>query len=52
MSAEADGTAPAAPSAGVSGLPGLSGPASALARLENWHHDVVTQVAAGAGSAP
>jgi len=41
MSAEADGTAPAAPSAGVSGLPGS---ASALARLENWHHDVVTQV--------
>src|SRR6202008_971108 len=37
MSAEADGTAPGAPSAGVSGLPGS---ASALARLENWHHDV------------
>src|SRR6185369_6703587 len=41
MSAEADGTAPAAES---SGLSGLSGSASALARLENWHHDVVTQV--------
>src|SRR2546423_13185901 len=41
MSAEADGTAPAAQSAGVSGL---SGAASALARVENWHHDVVTQV--------
>ncbi|HEY8045543.1 MAG TPA: DUF2231 domain-containing protein, partial [Streptosporangiaceae bacterium] len=41
MSAEADGTASAAPSAGVSGL---SGSAAALARLENWHHDVVTQV--------
>ena len=40
MSAEADGTAPAAQSAGVSGLSG----AAALARLENWHHDVVTQV--------
>ena len=41
MSAEADGTAPAAQSAGLSGV---SGSASALARVENWHHDVVAQV--------
>jgi nitrite reductase/ring-hydroxylating ferredoxin subunit len=44
MSAEADGTAPAAQPAGVSRVSGVSGPASGLARLENWHHDVVTQV--------
>src|SRR5262249_54285947 len=44
MSAEADGTAPAAQSAGLSGGSGEPGSASALARLENWHHDVVTQV--------
>ena len=41
MSAEADGTAPAAQPAGLSGV---SGSASALARVENWHHDVVAQV--------
>jgi hypothetical protein len=41
MSAEADGTAPAAQPAGLSGA---SGSASALARMENWHHDVIAQV--------
>ena len=41
MSAEADGTAPAAQPAGLSGV---SGSAAALARVENWHHNVVAQV--------
>jgi hypothetical protein len=44
MSAEAEGTAPAAQPAGLSGTPGTSGVATALARVENWHHDVVAQV--------
>ncbi|HWM99625.1 MAG TPA: DUF2231 domain-containing protein, partial [Streptosporangiaceae bacterium] len=44
MSAEtgqADGSAPATKPAGLSGL---SGAASALAQVENWHHDLVELV--------
>ena len=44
MSAEAEGTAPSAQPAGLSGTSGTSGLATALARVENWHHDVVAQV--------
>ena len=44
MSAEAEGTAPAARPAGHCEVSGVSGLATALARVENWHHDVVAQV--------
>src|SRR5439155_1177390 len=44
MSADAEGTAPAARPAGHCEVSGVSGLATALARVENWHHDVVAQV--------
>src|ERR1700751_4202987 len=40
----ADGSAPATQPAGLSGLSGVFGSASALARRDSWHHDLVALV--------